>query len=157
MNRKLPSPALDEIYMRAALEEARLAAAEGEIPIGAVVVCGSRIIARAHNRTEHLRDVTAHAEILAITAAALHLDGKYLPDCTLYVTVEPCLMCAGALAWAQLGRLVYATPDDKRGAHTYFDTPRLASPPLHRRTTVACGVLADEARTLMQHFFRARR
>lgn len=147
----------DEMYMSLALDEARQAARCGEIPIGAVVVCGDKVIARAHNRTEQLTDVTAHAEIMAVTTAAMHLGGKYLPDCTLYVTVEPCLMCAGALAWAQLGRLVYGTPDDKRGSHTYFSTPELDSPPLHPRTQVTAGVLAEEARELMQSFFRRRR
>ena len=107
---------LHESYMRKALEEAAQAAAEGEIPVGAVVVCRDRIIARAHNQTERLHDVTAHAEMLAVTMAADYLGGKYLNECTLYVTLEPCPMCAGALAWAQLGTLVIGAPDPLRGA-----------------------------------------
>ncbi len=149
--------ALDRHFMAQALEEARQAYREGEIPIGAVVVCGDRIIGRGHNQTERLTDVTAHAEMLAITAAAQNLGGKYLPDCTIYVTVEPCLMCSGALAWAQIGRVVYGTPDDKRGTHKAFGTTILSSPPLHPRTLVTAGVLADECRLLMQSFFRSRR
>lgn len=143
--------------MTIALQEAQAAFDEGEIPIGAVIVCNGKIIARAHNRTERLTDVTAHAEIMAITSAAEYLGGKYLPDCTLYVTVEPCLMCSGALAWAQIGRVVYGTPDDKRGTHTYFNTSTLTTPPLHPRTRVSAGVLADDCRALMQSFFRCRR
>ena len=158
MNRNIHNDAaLDELFMLEALEEAREAYREGEIPIGAVVTAGGRVVARAHNRTERFVDVTAHAEIMAVTAAASHFGGKYLPDCTLYVTVEPCLMCAGALAWAQIGRVVYGTPDDKRGTHTYFGTDILSSPPMHRRTQVTAGVLADECRELMQNFFRERR
>lgn len=149
--------AIDEYFMRQALQEARAAYDEGEIPIGAVITVGPSIIARGHNQTERLTDVTAHAEMIAITAAAEHLGGKYLPDCTLYVTVEPCLMCAGALAWAQIGRIVYGTSDEKRGSHTYFGTETLQSPPLHPRTQVTSGVLAHECRALMQAFFRARR
>ena len=127
-----------ELYMKKALEEARQAYAEGEIPVGAVVVCGDRVIARAHNLTETLTDVTAHAEMQAITAAANALGGKYLGDCTLYVTLEPCVMCAGAIGWAQVGRLVYGATDDKRGYH------RLAPQVLHPRTEVVEGVMADE-------------
>lgn len=141
----------DEQYMREALREAQAAAAEHEIPIGGVVVCGGRIIARAHNYTERLTDVTAHAEMQLIGMAADHIGGKYLDDCTLYVTVEPCPMCAAALAWAQLGRLVYAAPDPKRG-YTLF-TPSL----LHPRTEVTAGILASEAAALMTDFFKARR
>ena len=114
-----------ESYMRKALEEATRAAEEGEIPVGAVIVCQGKIIARAHNQTERLNDVTAHAEMLAVTMAANHLGGKYLNDCTLYVTLEPCTMCAGALAWAQLGKLVIGAPDPQRGY------TRLAPSPLH--------------------------
>ena len=158
MNRNIHSnAAADELFMQMALEEARAAVREGEIPIGAVVTAGGRVVARAHNRTERLVDVTAHAEIIAVTAAASHFGGKYLPDCTLYVTVEPCLMCAGALAWAQIGRVVYGTADDKRGTHTYFGTDMLGCPPMHRRTQITAGVLADECRELMQSFFRERR
>ena len=141
----------DELFMQEALREARAAAAEREVPIGGVVVCGGRIIARAHNLTERLTDVTAHAEIQLIGMAAEYLGGKYLNDCTLYVTVEPCPMCAAALAWAQLGRLVYAAPDPKRG-YTLF-SPSL----LHPRTEVTAGQLASEAATLMTEFFKRQR
>lgn len=141
----------DELFMREALREARAAAAEREVPIGGVVVCGGRIIARAHNLTERLTDVTAHAEIQLIGMAADYLGGKYLNDCTLYVTVEPCPMCAAALAWAQLGRLVYAAPDPKRG-YTLF-SPSL----LHPRTEVTAGPLASEAAALMTEFFKSQR
>lgn len=141
----------DILYMKQALAEARLAAERGEVPVGAVVVCRGRIIARTHNLTETLTDVTAHAEMQAITAAAGTLGGKYLNECTLYVTVEPCPMCAGALGWAQLGRLVYGADDPKRGYHVY------APGVLHPKTTVTRGVLADKAGTLMTEFFRKRR
>lgn len=142
----------DTRFMRLALAEARLAAAEGEIPIGAVVVCGGRVVGRGHNLTERLSDVTAHAEMQAITAAAQTLGGKYLTDCTLYVTVEPCLMCAGAIAWSQLRRIVYGAPDEKRGYSTLTcDTP------FHPRAEVIAGVLADECASLMRAFFRQRR
>lgn len=144
----------DERLMRVALEEARMAFDEGEVPIGAVVAVDGKIIARAHNRTEALHDVTAHAEMLAITAAADYLNGKYLPQCTLYVTVEPCAMCAGALGWSQIGRIVYGAQDEKRGFHTYYETPR---GPLHPRTVLIHGVLADECASVMKAFFRARR
>lgn len=141
----------DSFYMNRALEEARRAAEQGEVPVGAVVVCRDRIIARAHNLTEMLHDVTAHAEMQAITAAANALGGKYLDVCTLYVTVEPCPMCAGALAWAQLGRLVYGASDLKRGYTT------LQAPMLHPKTQVTAGVLADECGALMTDFFRQKR
>lgn len=141
----------DSFYMNRALEEARRAAEQGEVPVGAVVVCRDRIIARAHNLTEMLHDVTAHAEMQAITAAANALGGKYLDVCTLYVTVEPCPMCAGALAWAQLGRLVYGASDPKRGYTT------LQAPMLHLKTQVTAGVLADECGALMTDFFRQKR
>lgn len=141
----------DSFYMNRALEEARRAAERGEVPVGAVVVCRDRIIARAHNLTEMLHDVTAHAEMQAITAAANALGGKYLDVCTLYVTVEPCPMCAGALAWAQLGRLVYGASDPKRGYTT------LQAPMLHPKTQVTAGVLADECGALMTDFFRQKR
>ena len=139
------------MYMRQALAEAREAEHEGEIPIGAVIVCRGRIIARAHNLTERLHDVTAHAEMQAITAAAEHLGGKYLNDCTLYVTVEPCPMCAGALGWAQTGRVVYGAADEKRGFQLY--APRV----LHPKTQLEGGVLEDDCKALMQDFFRRRR
>lgn len=141
----------DEMYMQRALDEARLAFDEGEIPIGAVVVCRDRIIARTHNLTETLCDVTAHAEMQAITAAANTLGGKYLTDCTLYVTVEPCPMCAGAIGWAQIPRIVYGAPDEKRGY-------RLIAPKaFHPKATVVTGVLEDECREIMQSFFRLKR
>ncbi len=141
----------DKDYMTKALEQAREAAAAGEVPVGAVVVCRGRIIARAHNLTETLHDVTAHAEMQAITAAADALGGKYLDVCTLYVTVEPCVMCAGAIGWSQLGRLVYGAADPKRG-FTVF-----APGALHPKTEVTAGVMADECGALMRDFFRARR
>ena len=141
----------DFLYMRQALSEAREAYRQGEIPIGAVVVCRDRIIARSHNLTELLRDVTAHAEMQAITAAAEHLGGKYLSDCTLYVTVEPCVMCAGALGWSQMGRIVYGAPDEKRGYS------RFAPKALHPRTVVRSGVMAEECAELMQRFFQEKR
>ena len=141
----------DERFMQMALKEAEAAQREGEIPIGAVIVCRDRIIARAHNLTETLTDVTAHAEMQAITAAANLLGGKYLADCTLYVTVEPCVMCAGAIGWAQIGRVVYGTPDEKRGFQ------RFAPEALHPRCTVTQGVLETEWRELMQAFFAAKR
>lgn len=124
---------------------------KGEVPVGAVVVCRGRVIARAHNLTETLCDVTAHAEMQAITAAANTLGGKYLPECTLYVTVEPCAMCAGAIGWAQIARLVYGTSDDRRGF------TRLAPRALHPKTESVGGVLADECAALMKEFFRVRR
>lgn len=141
----------DSFYMKQALNEAIKAFEKGEIPIGAVVVCQNRIIARAHNLTETLNDVTAHAEMQAITAAANTLGGKYLNECTLYVTVEPCPMCAGALGWAQLKRLVYGADDEKRGYHVY--APNV----LHPKTEVVKGVLADEAAELMRSFFKSKR
>ena len=141
----------DERFMRMALAEARQAYEAGEIPIGAVVVCRDRPIARAHNLTETLNDVTAHAEMQAITAAANTLGGKYLTDCTLYVTVEPCTMCAGAIGWAQIPRIVYGTADPKRGFHD------IAPKALHPKATVTTGVLEEECRRLMQEFFAAKR
>ena len=141
----------DTFYMKQALAEARKAAAHGEVPVGAVVVCKDRIIARAHNLTETLTDVTAHAEMQAITAAASALGGKYLDECTLYVTVEPCVMCAGAIAWAQTGRLVFGADDEKRGYRRY------APQALHPKTIVVKGVMADECADLMKEFFREKR
>jgi len=141
----------DFYYMKQALAEARAAEAVDEIPIGAVVVCHDQIIAKAHNLTETLTDVTAHAEMQAITAAASVLGGKYLNDCTLYVTVEPCVMCAGAIAWAQLGRLVYGTADEKRGYSVY------APNALHPKTQVTKGVMAEDCATMMQDFFKKKR
>ncbi len=141
----------DAYFMRQALHQAERAAELGEIPVGAVVVCQNQIIARGHNQTEQLRDVTAHAEIIALTAASNFLGSKYLPDCTLYVTLEPCVMCAGALAWAQLGRLVYGAADDKRG----FE--RFGRELLHPKTKVEFGVLHEDCSALLTEFFRARR
>lgn len=137
-----------EKYMREALKEARRAWDEGEIPIGAVVVCEGRIIARAHNQTETLHDPTAHAEMLAMTAATSYIGGKYLPECTLYVTVEPCPMCAAAMAWTQIGEVVYGADDPKRG-YTLF-SPSL----LHPRTKVSSGILSEECSSLMTDFFK---
>lgn len=137
--------------MRLALAEARAAREEGEVPIGAVVVCQGQVIARCHNLTERLTDVTAHAEMQALTAASAHMGGKYLADCTLYVTVEPCVMCAGALGWSQIGRVVYGTGDERRGYS------RFAPAALHPRTQVTGGVLEDECRRLIGAFFRGKR
>jgi len=142
---------LDEKMMREALREARDAAAEGEIPIGAVVTCDGRIIGRGHNMTERLHDPTAHAEMIAITAATEEMGGKYLPDCTLYVTVEPCPMCAAASAWAQMGRIVYGAADPKRG-HSLF-SPSL----LHPKAEAVAGVLEEECASLMKDFFKDKR
>ena len=141
----------DEYFMRQALREAQQAAEEGEVPVGAVIVCDGRIIARAHNQTERLNDVTAHAEMLAVTMAANHLGGKYLNGCTLYVTVEPCPMCAGALAWSQIGRVVYGAIDPKRGFSQF--SPSL----MHPRTEVTAGVLAQECGQAVTDFFRGKR
>ena len=141
----------DEYFMKQALQEALLARKRDEVPVGAVIVCKGRIIARGHNLTETLTDVTAHAEMQAITAAAQFLGGKYLTDCTLYVTVEPCVMCAGALGWAQISRIVYGATDEKRG---YF---RFAPNALHPKTEVVSGVLEEECSRLMKEFFRAKR
>ena len=142
---------IDNFYMKQALAEANEAYKQGEIPIGAVVVCKDRIIAKSHNLTELLHDVTAHAEMQAITAAAEHLGGKYLTDCTFYVTVEPCVMCAGALGWSQISRIVYGASDEKRGYS------RFAPKALHPRTEVTSGVMAEECTELMQRFFREKR
>ena len=145
-------PPTDDIrYMKMALDEAARAYDNEEVPIGAVIVCKGRVIARAHNLTETLTDVTAHAEMQAVTAAANYLGGKYLNDCTLYVTVEPCIMCAGALGWAQLGRLVYGAPDEKRGYR------RFAPQALHPRTEVTEGVMEAECADLMKRCFIQRR
>lgn len=141
----------DKRYMRLALDEAHRALERDEVPIGAVVVCRGRVVGRGHNLTETLTDVTAHAEMQAITAASETLGGKYLTGCTLYVTVEPCLMCAGALGWSQLDRVVYGAPDDKRGYHTY------CAAPYHKRTVVEGGVLAAECAALMKEFFKNKR
>lgn len=141
----------DEHFMKLALQEAELAYEKQEIPIGAVVVSRNRVIARAHNLTEQLNDVTAHAEMQAITAAANFIGGKYLGQCTLYVTIEPCPMCAGALYWSHVGRIVFGAPDKKRGYHT------VSTSMLHPRTEVTEGIMAAECKALLQKFFRERR
>lgn len=141
----------DEYYMRQALKEAQQAFDENEIPVGAIVVCKGQIIARGYNLTERLTDVTAHAEIQAITAAANMLGGKYLADCTLYVTLEPCVMCAGALFWSQISTIVYGTEDEKRGFSLY--TPHL----LHPKTRIVKGVLKNECSQLLKDFFKNNR
>ena len=138
-------------FMRQALIEAQNAGDQGESPVGAVVVCDGKVIARAHNMTERLHDVTAHAEMQAITAAADYLGGKYLTNCTLYVTLEPCIMCAGAIGWSQVSGLVYGASDPKRG-YTLF-----APAALHPKTTVVKNILADESASLMKEFFAKKR
>jgi tRNA(adenine34) deaminase len=141
----------DIYFMRQAVQEAQKAGERDEVPIGAVVVCQGRIIARGHNLTETLTDVTAHAEMQAITAAANFLGGKYLIDCTLYVTVEPCVMCAGALGWSQISRIVYGAADEKRGF------ARFAPQALHPKTEVLSGVLEEECSKLVKDFFKKKR
>ena len=142
---------IDELLMKEALREAEAARSEGEVPIGAVVVAKGRIIGRGHNMTERLHDPTAHAEMIALTAATEAMGGKYLNDCTLYVTVEPCPMCAAALCWAQVGRIVYGAPDPKRGYSLY--SPSL----LHPRTEIAAGIMADTCGKLVADFFKEKR
>lgn len=141
----------DNFYMKQALQEAKCAFEEDEIPVGAVIVCSDRIIARAHNLTERLSDVTAHAEMQALTAASEYLGGKYLTDCTLYVTVEPCIMCAGALGWSQIGRVVYGAEDEKRGFRKF------APQALHPKTQLVSGVMEEECALLMKEFFQRKR
>ncbi len=141
----------DLYYMRQAFNEACRAYEEGEVPVGAVVVCGGSIIAKAHNLTERLTDVTAHAEMQAITSAAKYLGGKYLNDCTLYVTLEPCTMCAGALGWAHIGRIVFGAKDEKRGFSRY------APAALHPKTVVDSGIMEEECREILQRFFAKKR
>lgn len=141
----------DEYYMRQALNEARQAFDKGEVPIGAIVVCKGRIIARGHNLTETLNDVTAHAEMQAITAAANVLGGKYLTDCILYVTIEPCPMCAGGLLWSQISKIVYGAKDEKKGYSVF--SPSI----LHPKTEVVSGVMEDECASLMKEFFKQKR
>ncbi len=138
-------------FMKKALGEAGIAEHEGEIPVGAIITCQGKIVARAHNQTERLNDVTAHAEILAITAACNKLGGKYLTDCTIYVTMEPCVMCAGALAWAQIGRIVYGALDPKCGY------ARIQPSILHPKTEVTSGILADECSAIVKEFFTKKR
>ena len=145
------NPFNDEYFMKQALVEARAAAAEGEVPVGAVVVCNNQIIARAHNQTERLNDPTAHAEMLAITAAVGVFGAKYLTGCSLYVTVEPCIMCAGAIGWSQLSTIVYGAGDEKRGYQEY------APKAFHPKAVVKKGVMEKECAEEMQKFFRQRR
>lgn len=141
----------DEYFMKMALGEAEAAFEEGEIPVGAVVVLDNKVIAKAHNLTQTLNDVTAHAEMQALTAAFHHLGAKYLNDCTLYVTLEPCVMCAGALFWAQIGKVVYGAADPKRGYSL------VGASLLHPKTEVVTGVMAAESRALLETFFKAHR
>ncbi len=140
----------DENYMRRALDEAEIAASEDEVPIGAVVVCNNKIIAKAHNQTERLHDVTAHAEMLAITEASNYLGAKYLDDCTIYVTLEPCVMCAGALAHSHIKKVVWACDDEKNGFSKHGNL-------LHPKTETAKGILADEGETIIKKFFEKKR
>ncbi|MDO5759877.1 MAG: nucleoside deaminase [Bacteroidota bacterium] len=141
----------DRYFMQEALKQARQACEENEVPIGCVVVCNNKVISRSYNMTEQLKDVTAHAEILAITSAEQTLQSKYLRDCTLYVTIEPCLMCAGAIFWSQISKLVYGAKDPKRGASL------LASQPYHNKTQVIGGVLEEECSALVKDFFKSKR
>ncbi len=145
------APLDDQHYMRLALEEARLAFDEGEVPIGAVLVWRDRVIARAHNQVERLSDPTAHAELLLISGTASTLDAKYLPECRLYVTIEPCPMCAGAIRWSRVGEIIYGAGEEKFGYSTFAETI------IPQRCRVRRGVLEAEARALMQEFFRSRR
>jgi len=148
---KIDESQMDEYFMYKAYQEALLALKEDEIPVGAVVVCNNKIISKCHNQTELLNDVTAHAEMLAITSTAATLGGKYLQQCCIYVTLEPCIMCAGALAWSQIGRIVYGAQDDKRGYS------RVKPDILHPRTIVKSGVLADKCAELLINFFQNKR
>ncbi|MBN1388285.1 MAG: nucleoside deaminase [Bacteroidales bacterium] len=141
----------DKDFMKAALKEAEIARDKGEVPVGAVVICNNRIIARAHNLTETLNDPTAHAEMQAITAASTYLGGKYLDKCSLYVTLEPCTMCAGALFWCRLGKLIYGAPDEKRG---YSLNKSMV---LHKKTIVLSGVMEEECKNIIKYFFKSRR
>lgn len=150
-NQKTLSVFSDDYFMKQAYQQAKLAAEEGEVPVGAVVVMNNHILAKAHNQVERLNDVTAHAEILAITAASEAIGSKYLQDCTLYVTLEPCVMCAGALRWAQIGKLVFAAQDDKRGFMQY------GRELLHPGTTLAYGLMEEESSLLLKKFFKGLR
>ncbi len=141
---------IDERFMREALKQAALALAKDEVPIGAIIVCGSTVIAKGYNQTELLNDVTAHAEMIAFTAAASYLNGKYLRDCTLYVTVEPCVMCAGASFWTQIDRIVYGASDEKRGYHLHGNL-------LHPKTIITAHILEEECSKLVKNFFASKR
>lgn len=143
----------DEQYMQLAIAEAKKAFEKGEVPIGAIVVMNNKIIAKAHNQVELLNDSSAHAEILALTTAFNHLGSKYLPDATLFVSIEPCLMCSGALYWSKIGRLVFGAPDEKNSYRKYTGTNN----PFHPKTHITGGVLADDAANLMKQFFASRR
>lgn len=145
------NPYSDEYFMKQALQEAQLAFEEDEVPVGCIITCRDKVIARTHNLTETLHDVTAHAEIQAITAAAEALGGKYLDTCTLYVTVEPCIMCAGAIGWSQMGRVVYGARDEKRGFENF------APKAFHPKTEVVSGILENECAELMKNFFKSKR
>ena len=145
------NPYSDEYFMRQALQEAQQAFEQDEVPVGCIITCRDKVIARTHNLTETLHDVTAHAEIQAITAAAEALGGKYLDTCTLYVTVEPCIMCAGAIGWSQMGRVVYGSRDEKRGFENF------APKAFHPKTEVVSGVLENECAELMKNFFKSKR
>jgi tRNA(adenine34) deaminase len=145
------NPYSDEYFMRQALQEAQQAFEQDEVPVGCIITCRDKVIARTHNLTETLHDVTAHAEIQAITAAAEALGGKYLDTCTLYVTVEPCIMCAGAIGWSQMGRVVYGARDEKRGFENF------APKAFHPKTEVVSGVLENECAELMKNFFKSKR
>jgi tRNA(adenine34) deaminase len=152
-----PLEITDEYFMRHALREAMEAFDEDEVPIGAVIVMNDHIIARGHNQTERLKDSTAHAEIIALTSAFNHLGSKYLPEATLFVTVEPCLMCAGALYWSKIGRIVYGADDEKNGYRRGTPVSPLPGWPFHPKTTLEKGVLAKDCAALMQNFFRSKR
>ncbi|MGB5989873.1 MAG: nucleoside deaminase [Marinifilaceae bacterium] len=141
----------DKLYMQKAYQEAIIGLEDGEIPVGAIIVCQDRVIAKGHNLTERLNDITAHAEMQAITSAAEYLGGKYLKDCTLYVTLEPCIMCAGALAWSQISRIVYAASDEHRGFS------RITEQILHPKTIVDKGIMEEECTNLMKDFFKKKR
>jgi len=144
------TPFDDKYFMKKALQEAEIALAKGEVPIGAVIVCNGQIIAKGHNQVETLNDPTAHAEMLAFTAATNYLGAKYLPDCTLYVTLEPCQMCAGAAFWTQIGRIVYAADDEKRGYKHWHCK-------VHPKTEIVSGVLREESEAILQEFFKKLR
>jgi tRNA(adenine34) deaminase len=154
-------PMSDEYYMQQALKEAQKAFDADEVPIGAVIVINNKIIARAHNQVELLNDPTAHAEILAVTAACNYLGAKYLPDAALYVTIEPCLMCCGALYWSKIGKIVYGAADIKNGYRKYIDSPTLTNhggeSPFHPKTEIITGVLQDECAALIKEFFKRKR
>jgi len=141
----------DEYFMKKAFDEAQIAFDKGEIPVGAIVVCNNKIVAKAHNLVETLNDVTAHAEILAISSAAEYLGGKYLPECTIYITLEPCVMCSGALQWAQIGRVVYGAKDETRGYN------KNAPNALHKKTKITSGILEEECSNILKEFFAKKR